>query len=187
VRDTVRAKDGVIRIALTKDQSYYDEQMAEQSTWENPMSIHWRADWNKKEPPYYYIGYPFVHNSVMAIEIVPHMPAPVVAEGDRLTLTQRVQSPALAEAISKYNEGDVAGAAKALNGVREPEAQVAKALVQVWLAGSMDLEMEAKLVPAALKVLRKYVRANPGENGVAEVLQDAEIFQKEGRSEKPLH
>jgi len=178
VRSTVKVKNGTVRISLTKDQSYYDQQMEEQSAWENPTGIHWRASWNKKEPPYYYIGYPFVHNSVMAIEILPYVAPPVVGDHDTLTLTKKIQCPALHDAISKYNSGDPAAAVKALEGVKEPEAQVAKAIVQVWLAGRMDLETEDTLVPAAIKVLRKHVAARPEDNGVAEVLQDAEIFQK---------
>jgi len=178
VRHTVDTPEGVVRIALGKDQSYYDEQMAEHSTWENPTSIHWVKQWNQKEPPYYYIGYPFVHSSVMAIEIVPDVPAPVIGRYDKLYLTGRSESAALNDAVSRYNSGDFEGAAKALARVREPAAQVAKAIIQVWLAGDMSLELEEELLPKAIPVLRKHVAEHPQDNGVAEVLQDAEIFNK---------
>ncbi len=184
VRDRAEARDGVIRISLKKNQSYYDEQMAEQSKWENPMSLYWVKSakpsvWNKKEPPYNYIGWPFVHNSVMAIEVVPDVPAPVVEKDGRLGLTRRCPSPALLDAMNEFNGGEFVAALGALERVREPEAQAARAIVQLWLAGRPEVEEEEKrLVPEAVKVLRDYVAAHPEESGVREVLQDAEIFLK---------
>ncbi len=178
VRGTVEVKDGIVRIALKKNQAYYDEQMAEQMTWENPTSVYWRKSWNEKNPPYFYVGFPFIRNSIMAIEILPFMASPVAGENDKLRATRPLPSQALNEAIAEFNSEDFAGALKALEKVREPEAKVGKAIVQLWLAGRPEVEMEEELVPAALKVLQEYVAAHPEENGVAEVLQDAEIFQK---------
>jgi len=178
VRKTVKADGGVIRVALKKNQSYYDEQMAEQETWDNPTSVYWAKDWNEKVPPYSYIGWPFVHNSLMAIEIVPNVPAPVVGKDDKLTMTRACASPALGEAISRFNAGDFEGAVGALREVKEPQAQVPKAIVELWLAGRPELELEDQLVPEAIGVLREYVKAHPEENGVGELLQDAQIFQR---------
>jgi len=152
--------------------------MAEQETWENPMSVHWVKAWDEKDPPYTYIGWPFVHNSVMALEILPHAAAPVVGENDKLRLTRRIGSAGLEKAISRFNEEDFMGAADALDEVKESSAEVARAIVQLWLAGRPEVELEETLVPAALGVLRGYAAAHPEENGAAEVLQDAEIFHK---------
>ena len=178
VRGTVVVTDGVIRVKLTKNQTYYDKKMAEQSKLPTPYS-----QWHHKkpvitEPPYDYIGWPFVHNSLMGIEILPHTPAPVVGENDKLELTQPIASGALNEAIAKFNEEDFEGALRALARVREPGAQVAKAIVQLWLAGRLEVEREKTLVPVALKVLRKHAASHLRDNGVAELVQDAEIFQR---------
>jgi len=178
VRATVPVTDGTVRIRLTKNQSYYDQQLEEQRAEENPYT-----EWHHKNPvisapPYYYIGWPFVHNAVMGIEIVPDVPAPVVSEKDRLKVSGDIESGSLGEAISKYNDGDFAGAAKALENVVEPEAQVAKAIVQLWLAGRLEIEEDKQLVPAALGTLAKYSESHPEEPWAAELVEDAEIFQK---------
>ena len=49
IRHTAVVDDGTIRIRLSKNQSYYDEQMAEQSPWESPFKIWWPAA--KNTPP----------------------------------------------------------------------------------------------------------------------------------------
>ena len=183
VRGTVEATDGFIRVMLSKNQSYYDEQMAEQLTWENPRGLYWAQPipdsfWGRKDPPYHYIGWPFVHNSVMAIEIVPHVPAPVVRDSGQLRLNRGVGPASLGESIAVFNEGNFGDALAAVKRVKEPEAAVAKALVELWLAGRLEVEKEKELVPEALRVLRGYVAAHPEENGVAEVLKDTETYQK---------
>jgi hypothetical protein len=81
-------------------------------------------------------------------------------------------------AISSFNSGDFAGAVEALSGIREREAQLAKAIVQLWLAGRLEVEVEETFVPEAVEVLRDYVAANPADYAVAELLQDTEIFLK---------
>ena len=179
VRKTVTPKDGFIRLRLTKNQSYYDRMMVEQVEAEKPLEDHyWRV--GVTEPPYYYIGWPFVHNSVMAIEIVPHREPPVVGEDDKLRLTGEIDSRGLADAVRLFNEGDYEGALRAASRVRERDAQVAKAIVMLWLVGRLEtgLENDQALVRSALPVLRNYVESHPEENGVAEILQDAELFDK---------
>ncbi len=178
VRDTVEVKDGILRIALSKNQSRYDREMAEQSAWEESPYESWRAGDYTQEPPYYFIGWPFVRDSVMAVDILPYMPPPVVGENDKLRLVAPLESRTLNVAISRFNDGDFMGAAEALKLVREPAARVARAVVQLWLAGRLEVEMEEELVPAALEVLRGYVKRHPEENGVAELVADAEIFHK---------
>ncbi len=179
VRHTVEVKDGAVRVSLQKNQTYYDEHMAEQSKWDSPY-LAWRPGplGYPNEPPYNYIGWPFLHNSVMGIEIVPHVPAPVVAEDDKLKLARPLRSEALNDAIAKFNEKDFAGSLRAVKGVREPEAQAARAAVGLWLAGRLEIEEEEKLVPAALALLREYAAAHPDENGAAELVQDAAIFEE---------
>ena len=178
VRHTVHVTNGILHVSLTKDQSYYDEQMKEQWTWENPIGVHWRKDTSKKDPPYHYIGYPFVRHSIMAIEVTPDVPPPVVLQNDALTLTRRINSPALHDAIAMYNTDDFAAATAALEGATEPDAQAGKAIVQLWLAGRLEIETEVELADAAVATLRDYVARYPHEHGVAEILRDAEIFAK---------
>ena len=179
VRHTAQAKDGAIRVRLSKNQSYYDEQMAEQWKWSNPYRVWW-SHAKEKDPPYYFIGLPFVGNSLMAIEILPAAPPAVIGENksDTLDLITEVRSPALEEAISKYNGKEFDEAVRAVARVREPEAQVAKAIVMLWLAGRPEVEMDQQLVPAALSILRSYAAEHSEETGVQEVLQDAEYFAK---------
>ncbi len=187
-RTTVSVKDAIIRIALTKNQKHFDAMMAkhapEEQAWESAIEEqggtppYWRV--GVKEPPYYYIGWPFVHNSIMAIEIVPHMPPPVIGKDDKLRFAARINSPALSEAVSLFNREDFSAALRALDGVTEPEAQPAKAIVQLWLVGRLEteLELDQPLVRAALRILRPYVRAHPDHNGVADIFHDAELFDK---------
>ena len=176
IRHTAVVDDGMIRIRLSKNQSYYDEQMAEQSTLESPFKIWWPAA--KNIPPYSYIGYAFIHNSLMTVEIAPLVRPPVIRQDGRLKLIAEIDSPALRGAISSFNIGDLDAAAASLAQVTEPDAQVAKAVVALWLAGHPDVEMEKTLVPGAIEILRQHVRVHPEETVLAEHLQDAEYFQK---------
>ncbi len=178
VRDTVEVKDGVVRIELSKNQSYYDEQLAAQRSWERSPYDAWRPFGYTREAPYNFIGWPFVHNSIMAIEILPYAPPPVVGENDKLRATRDLNSPALDEAIEKFNAGDFVGALDALEGAKAREEQLAKAVIELWLAGRLEVEKEEKLVPGALEVLRKYVTRHPEENGIAELVTEAEIFHE---------
>jgi len=180
VRHTVTAENGSIRIRLTKNQSYYDEQLADQKTWDNPYEMYWpgRELTAAMTPPWEYIGWPFVHNSIMAIEIAPDFPAPVVGTDDKLATTRHIDSPAVDESIRLFNQGDYQDSLKALESATDSQAAVPKALIQLWLAGRLEVEKERILVPQAIDVLRKYASLHPEENGVAEALQDAEIFQK---------
>jgi hypothetical protein len=178
VRDTVEVTDGVVRIHLSKNQSYYDEQLAEQRSWEKSPYDAWRPYGYTREAPYNFIGWPFAQNSIMAIDILPYAPSPVVGENDKLRVTGELDSRLLNLAVSRFNEGDFEGAARVLGRVNEPEAQAAKAVLQLWLAGRLEVEMEEELVPAALKVLRKYVAEHPDANGVAEHVAEAEMFDE---------
>ncbi|MFC1736313.1 hypothetical protein ACFL1X_09355, partial [Candidatus Hydrogenedentota bacterium] len=84
VRASVEVKNGFVRIVLKKNQTYYDEQMAEQATWETPYAKWYHKKPIRQDPPYFYIGYPFVHSSVMSIEVVPYRPAPVTYDNEKL-------------------------------------------------------------------------------------------------------
>ena len=181
VRHTVTAHDGYIRIELKKNQSYYDRMLASQENHEEQWDKDWRRHYQRvgvASPPYFFIGWPFVRHSVMAIEVVPHRPAPVVGRNDRLELARPVQSPGLTEAIEAFNRGDYNRAHQALQRAKEPEARVARSIVLLWLAGRLEVEREKGLVSEALATLREYVKARPSENSVAEIESDAEIFER---------
>jgi len=176
VHDTVDASEGFIRIALKKDQSYYDEQLAAQVSEGSPITKYWNEFWTFSVPPYSYIGWPFVRNSIMAIEIVPEVAPVVEGKDDRLSLTRRIVSPALEAAIEAFNKGDFAAALSAVERVTEVGAEPAKALLMLWLAGRPEVEAEQSLVPTALATLREYVHSHPEESRVAAILEDAETF-----------
>ena len=180
VRSIVDAKDGAITVSLSKNQAYYDEELAKQASGENPYTRWYHRTPVVEEPPYVFIGLPFVHNSVMAIEVMPYSPAVVTGdnETDHIELTRDIASPALNEAIDKYNEEDFEGSLDALERIREAEAQVAKALVGLWLAGRLETEAERTLVPESVKILRKAVSDDPRDLELATVLGDAETFLK---------
>ena len=176
VRATVDVTDGVIRITMKKNQTFHDEQLAEQKTWETPFARWYHRKPVRTEPPYSFIGYPFAGNSVMSIEIVPHEPGPVIGNSDQLRLVDDIDSPALKAAIKKYNQRDFSGAVEAIERVSEAEAQVAKAVVSLWLCGRLEVEKERTLVPEAAGILRRHVLQNPGETRLDEILSDAEVF-----------
>lgn len=176
VRSTVRVTHGRLDISLTSDQSYYDEQMEEQKTWENPIGVHWRNDTTRKDPPYHFIGYPFVHHGIMAIEVTPDTPLPIVLVDSQLTVTRDLNSPILRDAISAYNSGDVGEAAAIVAMVSDPQALVGKAILQLHLAGRLDVELEEELIPAAVSTLQDHLSIHPHDHGVAELLHDAELF-----------
>jgi len=180
VRSVVDAKHGIIRISLSKNQTYYDREFAKQASGENPYEQWYHRTPVVKGPPYVFIGVPFVRNSIMAIEVTPYSPPPVTGDNktDRIELTREIASPALKEAVEKYNQGDFAGSIKALARVREPDAQVAKALVGLWLAGRLETEAERTLVPQSAAILRKAVLDNPEDRCLADALNDAELFLK---------
>ncbi|MHC4994949.1 MAG: hypothetical protein ACYTGQ_07840, partial [Planctomycetota bacterium] len=177
-RATVEVTDGAIQIDWAKNQSHYDTQLAEQETWETPYAKWYHAVPIIREPPYHYIGYPFTHHSVMAIEVRPLAPGPVVAENGRLQIRDKIDSPALAQTVASYNAGKFDSALKSLEAIREPDAQIARAVVALHLAGHLGIEAEQRLVPVALEILRPYVAQNPKAYGLAELLADAETFDR---------
>ncbi|MHC4166472.1 MAG: hypothetical protein ACYSWQ_05905 [Planctomycetota bacterium] len=177
-RATVEVTDGALQIDWKKNQQHYDAQMAEQATLETPYAKWYHSTPIIQKPPYDYIGYPFVGHSVMAIEITPHRPGPVSIVDGKLRLNTKIASPRLRTSIERYNAGRFEATEAALREVREPGAQVAKAVIALWLSGRLETEIEQELVPQALPVLRAYVKANPDAHGVAELLSDAEIFQR---------
>ena len=188
VRHTVEVSDGSIRIVLGKDQTAYDESMAKQSV-EEPK---WEQDYateymdfppysrvGVKEAPYYYCGWPFVHNSIMAVEIAPDRPAPVDAVDAKLRLRSGMSSPALEKAIRHFNDGDYFGALQALEGADEDEqVRAAKAIVLLWLAGRLETEflLDEEIVACAVETLEDYLASNTQKVRVAELLSDARTF-----------
>lgn len=177
-RTTVKVAGGAIRIGWKKNQEHYDTQLAEQTTWETPYAKWYHATPIIQKPPYHFIGYPFIGHSIMAIDVTPHRPAPVEMIDGKLRLNAKLESPALRKSIEQFNGSQFDEAVASLDEVNEPNAQVAKAVVGLWLAGRLETEAEWDLVPEALNVLRVAVKANPQELGLAELLSDAEIFQK---------
>ena len=185
VRHTVRAEDGFIRIQLRKNQDYYDRQMAEQMTWpdaayrygsQNPPYVERTFRLTDNEPPYFYIGFPFVRNSVMAIEIAPYAPPMSADKEDRLELAWPTNSSAVSEAVERFNARDFESALKALAMI---ENDAAKASVALWLAGRPEVEgREKDLVPTAAEMLRQYKQEHPEAYWTADLISDAEIFQK---------
>jgi len=176
VRATVEVASGVVRITMKKNQSFYDEQLAEQKTWETPFARWYHRKPVRTEPPYSFINYPFAGNSVMSIEILPYEPGPVTGDSDHLKLMDDIDSPTLKDAIDKYNQQDFAGAVEAVNQVNEPEAQVAKAVVSLWLCGRLEVEKERTMVPEAARILGKHVPRHPEETQLGEILSDTEVF-----------
>ena len=177
-RTTVKVTDGAIRITWKKNQKHYDEQMAQQAAGETPYAQWYHRVPVIQEPPYHYIGYPFVGHSVMAIEVVPYRSGPVEMVDGRLQLLQPANTPALTEAIRQYNSGDFDAALASLEKVRSSQEQAAKAVVMLWLAGRLETEIEQDVVPKALEVLRPYLARHPDQYGLAEHLTEAEIFRK---------
>ena len=181
VRHTVHAKQGFIRIELKKNQSYYDRMLAGQERHEAEWNPNWRAHYARvgvTAPPYFFIGWPFVHHSVMAIEVVPHRPAPIVKRDGRLDLARTVASPALGEALAAFNGGRYEDALRRLEGATEAPARVPRAILELWLAGRLEVEDERELVEKALAVLDPHCDRHPEENGAAEIVSDARTFER---------
>jgi len=178
VRHTIDAQDGTIRLRLTKNQSYYDEQLALQRTQKTPFALWYHGTPIIQEPPYEFIGAPFIHNSIQAIEIAPLVAPPVTQRDGQLVLAAGVSSPALAAAITEFNERKFNESLVSLARVTEPDAQIAKAIVCLYLAGRPECEREMQLLPEAIQILQPYIQKNPEASVVAEHLQDAQYFMK---------
>lgn len=186
VRRTVVVQDGSLRIRLTENQTYYDSEVNRQDVDERKwaaqfpaakgVDIYARVGY--REPPFIFCGFPFSHHALMGLEVTPHRPAPIAADDDLLRLTEPIESPALAQAIDAFNQRNFNESLTALNEVNEDSAQVARAIVQLWLVGRLEIEQFAGLLHSALATLRPYCAAHPEENGVAEILEDAETFAR---------
>jgi len=184
IRRTVEVKDGMVQIRLTGNETYYRAECERQEKVEpawaaqfpksNNVDIYARVGF--REAPYIYAGFPFRRNALMGLEIVPHRPPPVVANGDQLSLTHGTSSLALRRAIEAFNAKRFKEAVTTLAEVKEDDAQTAKAIVQLWLVGRLELDAFSGLLVSALATLRPYVAASPNEHGVAAILEDAEIF-----------
>ncbi|MFC1734788.1 hypothetical protein ACFL1X_01630 [Candidatus Hydrogenedentota bacterium] len=178
IRGSVDAKDGYIWIKVSKNETFLKEQMAVHAKMDNPY-IPWpHKKPLVKEPPYFFIGFPWVHNGIMAIDITPDTLAPITGVDEQLTINGDIKSPALREAVAKFNAKDFEGSLIAANRVKERDAQVPKAVLYLWLAGRLEIEDEETLVPAAEKILSKHVKANPNDHGVVELLSDTKAFLK---------
>jgi len=177
IRTVVKVKDRKMRIALSKNQSFYDEQMAKQAKMENPYKANWyHSKPVVRKPPYFYIGRPFSHNSLMAIEITPYIkPAIQGIEDDQIKLNVKQASSALKDAVAKFNAKDFAGVREALKKIEEPTA---RAILTLWLVGRLEVEKEQPLIEKAIKDLKAYCKANPDDYVVGDMLTDAEIFHK---------
>ncbi|MFC1735152.1 hypothetical protein ACFL1X_03480 [Candidatus Hydrogenedentota bacterium] len=189
LRRTVEVKDGYIRVTMKADQSYYDKMIEKQSKEESAWGNAYAERTGEPEPygrvgvkeaPYYYCGWPFVHNSLMSIEIVPHKPAPVTAGNDELVLEEGITARSLVQAVERFNKKDIEGAIKSLEGVAAENAQAAKAIVTLWCIGRLETEFpqDKELLAEATAILEPYVAANPDQNEVADLLTDAKVFQK---------
>ena len=190
IHTTVAVRDGFVRIRLSKDQQYYDEMFARQAreepAWEQAIAEEYdvRPPYQRigvEEPIYYYIGWPFIHNSLMAVEIVPDVPLPLVSgPGDQLSLVASIDSPALNAAIRRFNCGDFGGAADFLDRIHEPDAQVGKAILSLWLAGRLETEFDRdlELIRSAVDILTPYIKERPEQGQLAELLDDATQFER---------
>ncbi|MFC1734603.1 hypothetical protein ACFL1X_00695 [Candidatus Hydrogenedentota bacterium] len=183
VKRTVEVKDGVIRIKVSKDQSIYDAFIAKQEIEEPAWSTRMAEESGEDEPywrvgiheaPYYYCGWPFVRNSLTAIEVSSYVEAPVVAEKGKLKVTSDAASSKVEDAIKKFNKKDVAGALKALKGDKSVEG----AIVTLWCAGRLETEFvqDVALINKARKVLSAYTTKNPSANMIKELTRDASLF-----------
>ena len=189
IRRTVQSHGGRIEIRLSKDQSFYNasirRQGVEEPAWEQKVAAE-TGDFppytrvGVTEAPYYYCGWPFVHNSLMAVEILPEGALPVVSEGGKLSLAEEAKSPALDAAVAAFNRKDIDGAVAALRAVREPGAEVAKAIVMLWCAGRLETDFEAdkQLIGQAVELLEDHIAADPDTAQAAEMLHDAKLFQE---------
>ena len=178
VRHTVDAADGTIRLRLTRNQTYYDEQLALQRTQKTPFALWYHGTPIIQEPPYEFIGAPFVHNSIQAIEVAPFAVPPVTRQKGQLILDAGVSSPTLAAAVAEFNERRFSESLASLARVTEPDAQIGKAVLCLYLAGRPEVEREVQLVPEAIQILQAYLREHPEACILAEHLRDAECFVK---------
>ena len=113
----------------------------------------------------------------MAIEVMSYRPGPVEMVDGKLKLHQPIDSLALLRSIEEFNAGRFDTAVVLLKGICKPEAQVAKVVVELWLPGRLETEVEQEFVPQALATLQAHLKESPGEFGFAELLSDAEIFE----------
>ena len=190
VRHTVAVESGHILIKMTKDQTYFDESVARQTVEEKVWEMAYSEEYadnppylrvGMKQAPYYYCGWAFAHNSIMALEIAPDKQAPLVCENDTLRLARQIQSPRLNHAIKKFNDKAFDEALESLKGVTEPgDAQAAKAIASLWLAGRLETEFEAdeELIDSAISILKDYIKERKDEIRVIEILDDAETFAR---------
>ena len=158
-----------------KNQQYYAAQMAEQTTWEIPY-----AQWYHAKPilqDLHYIGYPLAGHSIMAIEVTSYRSGPVEMVDGKLKLHQPIDSLALRRSIEEFNAGRFDTAVILLKDICKPEAQVAEEVVELWLSGRLETEVEQEFVPQALATLQADLKESPGEFSLAELLSDAEIFE----------
>ncbi len=182
VRETVEAKDGAIRLRLTKNQQYWNEQLAIDQSQPNPALIYWGKK-KIEDPPYDHIGWPFIHNCLMTIEVAPDSEPLIAGEGEwidrKLKLGDEAKRhPRVVQAIELFNAGKVLEAARLIEGLQSTPTPAGKSLMQIWLAGRLEIENERELIAEAIPGLKKYLKANPADNPAAEALEDAMVMTK---------
>lgn len=182
-RFVVKAADGVIKIKMHGDDSFYRAEVKRQ----NVSEKQWEED-NRTGPgdkgkpylrvdvtkaPYYYVGWPFVHNAIQAIEILPWKEAPLRFVKDRLVVSGR---DAKANKLAKlFNGGDYAKLESLLLDQGE-DLSVSQAIAALALAGRLDSEEESALIANAAKSLESWLAGNPDAVEVSDYLTDAKRY-----------
>ena len=191
VRATVPVSDGFIRIQLSRDQRYFDEMLAKQAreepAWEQQVADEYsvRPPYQRigvHEPIYYYIGWPFVHNSIMAVEITRDVELPLIEiteSNEQLQINHEIDSPGLHQTIEGFNNRNFDTALSGMETIQEPEAQTARAVLALWLAGRLETEFEQdmKLTRLAAEILESHLMQHPQDVQLAELFEETKLFR----------
>jgi len=179
--------DGKLEVNVTGNDDHFWTALAEERAMEPPFSyLSHMSTGNFKYSagtgPWHYIGGPFTNASVLGLEVYPVPDLPLKMIDGELRFSREVENGLIKMATSYVNQDDWEAAytnwlltsVSNLTGVD----LIARAQLGMYLAGTLEADYELDTLQAVEEDLQTALREDPGNRGVAELLDEVRRFRQ---------
>ncbi len=184
----IMVEGGSLVLNITGNDSSYQENLTLEREKDPANSyLSWMSTATKKYSsstgPWRFIGGPFSNASVLGLEVFPVPYLPITGEPGNLVLDERnVGDQDLKDGIATVNAGNWQEARATWDrtlGKRLFGAElVARAQLGLYLAGTLEMDLEMEVLPHVKKDLEDAAREKPRDIGVKELRLSLDSFQK---------
>ena len=179
--------DGKLVVNVTGNDDHFWSALAEERARKPPCSYLSYMSTGKLKcssgtGPWHYIGGPFTNASVLGLEIypVPELPLKVI-EGE-LRFSREVENALIKMATTYVNLGDWEAAYALWSGLRYQNLSwtdlIANSMLGMYLAGTLEADYELDTLPGVEGDLQAALRDDPGNRGVADLLDELRRFRQ---------